>query len=62
MKYSKFLLFNIIGGVLWTALLTFAGFFFGNIPFVKNNLSVIIIAVVVISFIPVIIGLLRKKR
>jgi membrane-associated protein len=61
MKYSKFFAFNIIGGILWTSLLTFAGFFFGNISFVKNNLSTVILAIVFISFLPIIIELIKSK-
>jgi len=62
MKYSKFISYNIIGAVAWTALMTFAGFFFGNISFIKNNLSLTMIIIVVLSFIPVFIELARKKK
>jgi membrane-associated protein len=64
MKYSKFIGFNVIGAVLWTSLLTFAGFFFGNIPLIKDNFSLAILAVVFISLIPLFIELIknRKKR
>ncbi|MEK6913328.1 MAG: VTT domain-containing protein [Nanoarchaeota archaeon] len=62
MKYSKFLLFNIIGGILWTSVMVFSGFFFGNIPIVKDNLSVCIILIVIISFIPAIVELIKGRR
>ncbi len=61
MKYSKFLLYNIIGGILWTALFVFAGFFFGNFPFVKNNLSLVIILIIIVSVIPVVIELIKHR-
>lgn len=62
MKYSKFISFNIIGGLLWTALFSFGGFFFGNLPFVENNFSLVILTIIFISFIPVIIEFFKSKR
>ncbi|VVB83794.1 SNARE associated Golgi protein [uncultured archaeon] len=62
MKYSKFLFFNVIGGLLWTFLFTFAGFFFGNIPFIKENFSIVILTIIIISFIPAIIELIKSKK
>jgi membrane-associated protein len=61
MKYGRFFAFNVIGGLLWTSLFVFGGFFFGNIPLIKNNFSLVIIAIVVISFIPVIIEFFRAR-
>ena len=49
MHYGKFISFNIIGGISWVLLVTLVGFFFGNIPFVKSNFSVIVIAIIFIS-------------
>jgi membrane-associated protein len=62
MKYSKFLGFNIIGGILWTSLLTFTGFFFGNIPLIKENFSLAIVAIVIISLIPLFIELVKNRK
>lgn len=61
MKYSKFFAYNIIGGILWVAIFLFAGYLFGNIPFVKDNLTLIVIAIIVVSAIPVIIEFLKQK-
>jgi membrane-associated protein len=61
MKYKKFLIYNVIGGVLWVSLFLLAGYFFGSLPFVKNNFSLVIIIVIVISIIPAIIEYLRCK-
>jgi membrane-associated protein len=62
MKYSTFINFNIIGGILWTCLFVLGGYFFGNIPFVKQNFSMVIIAIILISIMPMIIEYLRAKR
>ena len=61
MKYKKFLFYNIIGGILWVSLFLFAGYFFGSLSFVKNNFSLVIIAIIIISIIPAIIEYLRCK-
>lgn len=61
MHYGKFISFNIIGGIAWVFLVTLAGFFFGNIPAVKDNFSTVIIAIVLISIAPMIIQGLASK-
>jgi membrane-associated protein len=61
MTYSKFILFNVFGGVFWIYSLTYAGYFFGNIPFVKNNFALVIVAIVFISILPGIVAYLRTK-
>lgn len=52
MKYGKFLAYNIIGGFLWVALFVGAGYFFGNMPFVKKNFTLAIFAIIFISVLP----------
>jgi membrane-associated protein len=61
MSYSRFLLYNICGGILWINMLVLAGYFFGNIPFVKKNFSLVIIAIIIISIIPGIVEYLRQR-
>jgi membrane-associated protein len=61
MSYSRFIAYNIIGGIAWCALFVYAGYFFGNISFVKNNFSIVIITIVFISILPGIIEYLRHK-
>lgn len=61
MQYPRFLLYNVLGGTLWVALFLFAGFFFGNIPLIKNNFSLVIIAIVLISVIPILIEIIKEK-
>jgi membrane-associated protein len=62
MSYGKFVAYNVIGGVGWVTLLTGAGYFFGNIPFVKRNFSLAILAIVIISTIPALTEALRHRR
>ena len=62
MSYRKFLSYNIIGGVMWISLLVYAGYLFGNIPWVKENLSLIVIAIVVVSLIPAVSTFLQERR
>lgn len=52
MNYGKFIYFNIVGGVLWVAMFLFAGFFFGNLPAVKENFHNVIIVIILISVLP----------
>lgn len=61
MTYSKFILFNIVGGVLWCALFVYGGYFFGNLPVVKNNFSIVIVVIIFISILPGIIEFIRHK-
>ncbi|MCM4157939.1 DedA family protein [Gramella sp. AN32] len=61
MHYGKFIRFNIIGGGVWVLVLTLTGYFFGNLPFVKNNFEYVILGIVALSLIPVILQFFRKK-
>ncbi|MBS0321615.1 MAG: DedA family protein [Proteobacteria bacterium] len=61
MKYGRFLAYNVVGGVLWIASLVYAGFLFGNIPWVKDNLSMIVIGIVVVSLVPVFGTFIRER-
>jgi membrane-associated protein len=62
MSYSKFILFNISGGIAWVCLFLLGGYFFGNIPSVKNNFTVVIIAIVIISVLPGVFEYWRQRR
>ena len=61
MKYGAFVTYNILGGILWVGTATVAGYFFGNIRFVKGHFSLVILAVVLLSLIPMLYEFLRKK-
>jgi membrane-associated protein len=61
MRYSRFLFYSFSGSIAWTGSLIYAGHFFGNVPAVRQNLSVVIIAIVVISILPGVIEILRSR-
>lgn len=61
MTYRRFLLYNIAGGISWVALCIFSGYFFGNIPVVKDNFSLVILAIIGISVLPAAITWVRSK-
>lgn len=61
MRYKTFISFNAIGGILWVLVVSALGYFFGNIPVVKKNFEIVIIAIILISILPVIIEFLRSK-
>ena len=62
MHYGRFIRFNIIGAVLWVVLFSYAGYFFANLPIVKNNLGLVLAAIIVISVLPGVIEVIRAKR
>ena len=62
MTYAKFALFNVSGAVLWVVSLGYAGYFFGNLPFIKNNLTLVILGIIFLSILPGIIEILRQRR
>lgn len=62
MKYKKFLSYNVIGGILWVAIMLNLGYFFGSIPFIKNNLSIMIIGIVILSWIPAIVAWVKREK
>jgi membrane-associated protein len=61
MSYARFLAYNVVGGFLWVSACLFAGYFFGNLPFVKKNFSLVILAIVVISILPAGVEYLRHR-
>jgi membrane-associated protein len=61
MRYSKFIMWNVVGAFAWTALFIFAGYFFGNIPIVRDNFGLVVIAIILISVMPVGYELLQHR-
>lgn len=62
MTYWHFISYNIIGGIAWIAAFVFAGYYFGNIPMVKNNFTMVIFAIIIISILPGVIEFVRQHR
>jgi membrane-associated protein len=62
MSYGKFLLYNVVGAVLWVGLFVLGGFFFGNIPVVKENFTIVILAIIAISVMPIVLEAVRARR
>jgi len=62
MSYPKFLLYNILGALLWVGLLLFGGYFFGNIPVIRKNFSAVILIIIVVSILPGVIEFWKHHR
>ena len=62
MPYRTFFIYNVIGGVAWISTLMYAGYLFGNITWVKNNLTFIVIAIVLVSVLPIVIKVWQERR
>jgi len=62
MRYRKFLTFNVSGAVLWITTLVYAGYWFGNISWVKQNLTLIVLGIVAVSLLPAVVTFIRERR
>lgn len=62
MDYRRFLPLSLVGGIVWVGSLVLAGYFFGNIPFLKQNLSLLIFGIIILSMLPGIFGYLRHRN
>lgn len=61
MNYGRFISYNVIGGVLWVTLFTWGGYFFGNLPFVQENFSFVVLAIILISVLPAVYEVLKER-
>jgi membrane-associated protein len=61
MTYTRYLAFCVLGAVLWVGSLCLAGYWFGNLPFIKDNLTLVIIGIIFLSLLPLIVGYLRER-
>jgi len=62
MSYAYFATYNIVGGLSWVIIFSLLGYFFGNIPFVKNNFELVIVAIILISVVPMILEWVKARR
>ena len=62
MNYGYFLMYNVVGAFLWVFICTLAGYFFGNIPLVKENFSTVLLLIIFVSVVPAIIGALKARK
>ena len=62
MSASKFLLYNLVGGLLWTGLCVGAGYAFGNVPVVKDNFSIVALGIVAVSLLPMVVEIVKARR
>ena len=60
MHYQTFVFYNVVGGIIWVGLFTLVGYFFGNLPTVKENFSLVILAIIVISAVPIIFEYIKQ--
>ncbi|NMG74382.1 DedA family protein [Aromatoleum diolicum] len=61
MGYARFTLFNVVGALAWVVSLTLAGYWFGNMPWIKQNLTLVIVGIIVLSLLPVAIGAWKAR-
>ena len=61
MSYGRFITYNVVGGVVWVTIFTFGGYYFGNLPFVKENFSLVVIAIIFISVVPMIFEFIKQR-
>ena len=61
MHYGNFITYNIVGGFAWVTAFLFGGFLFGNIPFVKENFHYVVVAIVLVSVVPIIMEVWKAK-
>jgi membrane-associated protein len=62
MQYGRFLAYNVVGAVLWVTLCVTAGYFFGNLPFVRENFSLVVLGIIGVSLIPLVVEWIRQRR
>jgi membrane-associated protein len=61
MTYSHFITYNLVGGILWVSLFTWGGYFFGNLPFVQENFSFVVVAIIILSILPAVYEIIKER-
>ena len=62
MSYPKFIIYNVVGGILWVAIFALLGYFFGNLPFVQQNFELVVVAIVLLSLVPMAWEFWQERR
>jgi membrane-associated protein len=62
MTYSHFFIYNVVGGILWVSVFVLGGYFFGNIPLVQKNFSIVVFVIVILSILPAVIEVIRHRK
>lgn len=62
MQYSRFIVYNVVGGVVWVTLFTLGGYLFGNLPVIRENFSLVVLAIIAVSLIPLVTEWLKSRR
>ncbi len=62
MAYPRFICYNVVGGISWIGLFIFGGYFFGNLPMIRNNFTLVIITIIILSVLPGVIEYWRQRR
>jgi len=62
MNYTRFIIYNVVGGIAWVAIFVFGGYWFGMQPFVKDNFSLVVLAIIIISVLPMVVEYFRARR
>lgn len=62
MHYTKFISYNMVGGIMWVSLFLFGGYYFGNLPFIKSHFTYVLLAIIFISLIPAVIGIIKERK
>ena len=62
MEYKQFLFYNVIGGVIWITIFTIAGYYFGNLPMIRKNFTLVIFAIIILSILPAVFEYFRSKK
>lgn len=61
MTYRRFAAYNVVGGIVWVGSMLFSGYFFGNLPFVRDNFSVVILGIIFVSILPGVVAVLQER-
>lgn len=62
MNYPRFLFYNVIGGIIWITSFLFAGYFFAEVPFIKNNFEYVVVAIIILSVVPAVLEFWKHSR